>query len=168
MDKFWGNLLHLSDQVPMFPHPLDLLSAACKVQRDSDLSIVAANITQSPYPRSILLRTEAELERSCGDTGVVVKRDFSDSATCTFMPGRDRVQAVTRKEAETDILYSGIQGIPRPRWMAQPFNLDLAHKGELRAYVVGGVFQYSVHTWFQGSTVQHEFVDNYTPLDLLL
>jgi hypothetical protein len=168
MDKFWHNLLVLSGTIPMFPHPLDLLSAACKVARDSDLVVVAAEVTHSPYPRSIVLRTEEELEENCMNGNVVIKRDFSDSTTCTFLPARDRLRLVMEKYAETRTLYAGIQAIPKPHWMAQPFNRELAHKGELRAYVMGGKLRYTMYTWpGRDGVVHHEYVDNYTPLQFL-
>lgn len=98
----------------------------------------------------------------------MIKRDFSDSTTCTFLPGNSRQERVIEKYAETAQLYYGIQSIPRPTWMAQPFNRDLAQKGELRAFLVGGVLKYTVHTWPAGDARFHnEYVDNYTPLDLL-
>ena len=167
MDRFWANLLKLSVRIPMFPHPQDLLSAACKVVRDTDLTIVASQVTKSPYPRSAILRTPEDLRKSCDNTGVVIKRDFSDSTTCTFLPGSDRSGHVRRKHAETSHLYEGIDAIPTPQWMAQPFNVELAHKGEIRAFVAGGKLRYAIHTWPQGGRINQECVDNYTPLDLL-
>lgn len=169
LDQFWANLLRLSLTAPLFPHPQDLLSAACKVQRDSDLSIVAATVTRSPYPRSAVLSNGDDLSKACSNRGLVIKRDFSDSTTCTFLPGSARRQKVMDAQRQTLALYQGIEAIPRPSWMAQPFNKDLSHKGELRAFVVGGVLQHTIHTWPAegGDGFCHEYVDNYTPLGLL-
>lgn len=151
----------------MFPHPQDLISAGCKVQRDADLTIVAQTITRSPYPKSVVLRTEVELRDACHKR-LVIKRDYSDSTSCTFLPAKAYEEAVIKEDRETRRLYSGIRRIPRPVWMGQPFNQHLADKGELRAFVVNKQLRYTVNTSLQSSGLFHiEFADNYTPLDRL-
>ena len=65
-------------------------------------------------------------------------------------------------------MQSGIQRLPCPSWMAQPFNPHLAQKGELSAYVVGSILEHTTHTRMAGQgEFQSAFVDNYTPLHLL-
>jgi hypothetical protein len=169
-DQFWNNLLQLSLQLPMFPHPQDLVASASKIQRDNDLMVVASTITRTPFPRSIILDTEEDLRKACKNQALVIKREFSDSTHCTYLPpneGEDpglRLQRVMRKLVETQRLYSGIRSLPPPTWMGQPFISSL-QKGELRAFVVGGRLEHVIHTWTEQST--HEFVDNVTPLSLL-
>lgn len=169
MDGFWTNLHKLSVNIPMFPHPQDILSAGCKVIRDVDLTIVAARVTNSPYPASVLLKSKKELVEACQNPHLVIKRDFSDSTTCTFMPGPNRTTRVKKRYADTLLDYSDIQTLPQPSWMAQPFNPEVAFKGELRAFVVGGRVQYTVSTWpgAEAGAFDQELVDNYTPLELL-
>ena len=169
MDEFWANLLTLSLTLPMFPHPQDLLSSGCKVQRDGDLTIAAATITRSAYPKSIALPNLDAIKDACKNQALVIKRDFSDSTSCTFLPGAaNREAEVEAKYRETSLLYEGIKRIPRPAWMGQPFNRHLAEKGELRAFVIGGRLQYTIHTMLEGDgRFYHAFVDNYTPLHLL-
>ena len=76
MDTFWTCLLQLSEKIPMFPHPQDLLSSACKVQRDNDLMIVATSVTQTPFPRSLTLVNIRDLLSQAENLGVVIKRDM--------------------------------------------------------------------------------------------
>ena len=70
-----------------------------------------------------------------------------------------------RKWEQTEMLYSGIQSLPPPTWMAQPFIRSLLEKGELRAFVVDGSVTHVVHTSPEHSS--QEFVDNVVPLLLL-
>jgi len=173
MDLFWINLLKLSTQIPMFPHPQDLLASGCKVQRDNDLMIVATSVTRTPYPRSITMTTWEELEKQSRNTGIVIKRDYSDSNNCTFLPPKtrkdnSRYQSLKEKFIETEESYQGIKKLPYPSWIGQPYMPGLIDKGEIRAFVVGGKLIHSTHTY---PTPLHpwnsDVVVNYTPLDLL-
>jgi hypothetical protein len=112
VDAFWTNLLELSINISMFPHPQDLLSAACKVQRDTDLAIVATKVMRSPYPSSAVLCTQDELKEGCLNPRVVIKQDFSDSTACTFLPAIDHQRHVMTKDTEMCQLYGGIKTIP--------------------------------------------------------
>lgn len=159
----------------MFPHPQDLLASACKVQRDNDLMTAAMTVTKTPYPKSLTLTNEQDLRTACKNMKIVIKRDFSDSTTCTFLPAKDgrpnrRMEKALQKYAESEMLYEGIECLPRPAWLAQPWIPSLVEKGEIRAFVVGGKLLHAVHTWPQrtGDRIYHfELVDNYTPLEQL-
>jgi hypothetical protein len=151
----------------MFPHPGDLLASACKVQRDNDLMIAAMKATKTPYPKSVTLTSPDDLRPACQNMGLVIKRDFSDSTTCTFLPGADRETKVRDKFVETQSLYRGICCLPYPSWIGQPYMPSLVEKGEIRAFVVGGKVMYAVHTWPIGDRQGVEVVDNYTPLESL-
>jgi hypothetical protein len=167
-DQFWRRFLHLSTLIPMFPHPQDLIASASKVQRDNDLMVVAATVTKTPFPKSIILNTPEDLRAACRNQGLVIKRDFSDSNTCTYLPAPDREQKIMAKQAETQKLYHGIRDLPLPTWMGQPFIPPLVEKGELRALVSGGKVKYVIHTCpdSQGRAAQ-EIVDSITPLHYL-
>lgn len=169
MDKFWISLLKLSEIVPMFPHPQDLLSSACKVQRDNDLMVAAVTATKTPFPRSITLTNLSDVESQARNPGVVIKRDYSDSNQCTFLPGKKRQRLVEKKFHETQENYGQIRSLPYPSWIAQPYMPALVDKGEIRAFVVGGKVMYSIHTWQRdpASDYSIELVDNYTPLELV-
>jgi hypothetical protein len=166
-DQFWTNLLALSLQVPMFPHPEDLLASASKIQRDNDLLIAATQVTNTPFPRSLTITTGAELQQACNRPMVVIKREFSDSTSCTFLPSGTQRTEVYHKFMETQRLYGGITSLPIPGWIAQPYIDSLAQKGELRAFVVGGKVFHTVHTWPEDDQQSHEMVDNITPLGQL-
>jgi glutathione synthase/RimK-type ligase-like ATP-grasp enzyme len=170
MDEFWINLLELSEKIPMFPHPQDLLGSACKVQRDNDLMIAATSGTLTPYPRSMILANLKELLDQATNSGVVIKRDFSDSSDFTFLPGKKRSRTLESMFKETSKSYSKVKNLPYPSWLAQPYIPALVEKGEIRAFVVGGKLAYAIHTW-PGTELDHplhmEFVENYTPLELL-
>jgi hypothetical protein len=170
IDEFWINLFELSEKICMFPHPQDLLSSACKVLRDNDLMIAATSATLTPFPRTITLNNMGDLRDQSANRGVVIKRDFSDSSTCTFLPGKHRSRLVESKYLETQDSYEGIKKLPCPSWIAQPYIPALVDKGELRAYVAGGKLMYSIHTWESNGQdgMNMEVVDNYTPLDLLM
>ena len=169
MDKFWIRLLKMSEKIPMFPHPQDLLGSACKVQRDNDLMRVAISETLTPFPRSLTLVGLEELLKQAQNPSVVIKRDYSDSSEWTFLPGRRRVMELEAKFQETTESYREIKTLPYPAWIAQPFMPSLLEKGELRAYVVGGKLMYTIHTWVQkpGGEIHMEVVENFTPLEFL-
>lgn len=169
MDKFWINLLKLSENVPMFPHPQDLLSSACKVQRDNDLMVAAATETQTPFPRCLTLATLSDLVSQAKNPGVVIKRDYGDSNEFTFLPSKKRHRDLEMKYQETQERYSPVKCLPYPSWIAQPYISSLMDKGELRAFVVGGELIYAIHTWERGADPRFnmEMVDNYTPLELV-
>jgi hypothetical protein len=173
MDVFWTNLLRLSLQLPMFPHPQDLLASACKILRDNDLMVAAMEKTKTIYPKSITLVSPLDLADACRNGGVVIKRDFSDSTTCTYIPRKQgrpelRFAEVKAKYEETSDLYEGIQCLPFPRWMGQPYIPSLVEKGEFRAFLVGGKFKHAVHTWPKPDG-QHgiEAVDTFIPLEVI-
>jgi hypothetical protein len=151
----------------MFPHPQDLIASAAKIQRDNDLMVVATTITKTPFPKSVILDKEDDLIAACKNKYLVIKREFSDSNNSTYLPPKDgpnsRLTQVGEKYKKTRELYDGIQSLPPPTWMGQPFIPSLLHKGELRAFVVGGRVQYVIHTLRE----EQQYVDNYTPLHLL-
>lgn len=174
IDDFWVNLLLLSLDVPMFPHPQDLLASACKIQRDNDLMISAVTKTNTPYPKSVTISNQEDLKAACKNRGLVIKRDFSDSTSCTYLPPKDgepngRTEKVMAVYEHTKQAYGTIECLPRPAWMAQPYIPSLVEKGELRAFVVGGKLAYAVHTWPspEPGVYSIELVENYTPLNLL-
>lgn len=170
-DRFWKSLLQLSLQLPMFPHPLDLIASASKIQRDNLLMVVASTITQTPFPKSLTLPTKDALLKACANRGLVIKREFSDSEDCTFLPPKREEDLEKRKRRvkevwdHTKTLYEGIESLPPPTWMGQPFILSLLEKGELRAFVVGGRVTHVVHTCPQHCS--QEFVDSFVPLSLI-
>jgi hypothetical protein len=171
-------LVQLTQVVPRcsnVPHPQDLLASACKVQHDNDLMSAAMTMTKTPYPKSLMLTNEQDLRTACNNVNIVVKRDFSNSTMCTFLPVRDRcanhrTETVLQKYAKSEILYEGIECLPCLAWLAKPWMPSLVEKGEIRAFVVGGKLLHAVHTWLQstgGWTHNFELVDNYTPLKQL-
>ena len=87
-----------------------------------------------------------QLKYACENKYLVIKQDYSDSMSCTFMPGWNCLLHVMEKDRQMSIEYSGIKTIPTPSWMGQVFNPQLAGKGELWVYVVGGILQYMIHT----------------------
>jgi len=133
--------------------------------------IAATSVTQTPYPLSLTLTTLEELVNQAENQGVVIKRDYSDSNEWTFLPQRKkRARLLETKFNETSESYRGIQNLPFPSWLAQPYMPALVEKGEIRAYVVGGVLMYAVHTYPTGdkrNPLSIELVDNFTPLELL-
>ena len=170
-DAFWVNLLQLSQLLPMFPHPQDLYAAAAKMQRDNNL-MAAATITRTPFLKTVHLSTQQELIQASRQKTLVIKRDFSDSASCTYLPTNDgpgaRIQQVSIKWDETQRVYQGIKSLPLPSWLAQPYNPSILEKGELRAFVVGGRVRHVIHTLPNGPDQMHqEIVDNFTPLSCL-
>lgn len=171
-DRFWVNLLNLSKALPMFPHPQDLYTAACKMQRDNHLMTAAMGNTMTPFLRTAHLSTKQALLEACAKKVFVIKRDFSDSTSCTYLPTKEgpeaRKQLVSSKWDETLRVYNGIHSLPAPVWMAQVYNPHLLEKGELRAFVVGGRVRRVIHTLpdVQGE-MQQEMVDNFTPLSRL-
>jgi hypothetical protein len=158
----------------MFPHPQDLLALACNIQHDNDLMTTAMTVTKTPYPKSLTLTNEQDLRTACKKVDIVIKRDFSDSTMCTFLPARAGTDHQTEKVlqiyVETERLYEEIECLPRLAWLAQPWIPLLVKKGEIRAFVVGGKLLHAVHTWppRTGHDDHHfELVDNYTPLNQL-
>jgi hypothetical protein len=157
----------------MFPHPQDLLASACKILRDNDLRDAAMTKTKTIHPKCTALVSPLELALGCGNGGVVIKRDFSDSTTCTYVPqnaGRPgaRTADVKGKYKETKELYGGILCLPFPLWMGQPYIPSMVEKGEIRAFVVGGKFQHAVHTWQNADgSYNAEVVDTFTPLEAI-
>jgi hypothetical protein len=156
----------------MFPHPQDLLASASKVMRDTNL-MVAAMRTRNHYPRSVVLTNIEDLEAACSNMGLVIKRDFSDSTSCTYLPPKSgeqyrRTERAMSKWQESKLLYRGVLPILTPAWISQAYNPWIVGKGELRAFVVGGKVRHVVHTLPDESGGHHnQFVDNFTPLDLL-
>ena len=130
--------------------------------------VVASTITRTPFPKCVTLNSREELLKACENKALVIKREFSDSTNCTYLPDANpanRVKRVTQKLDQTLRLYGGIRSLPLPAWMGQPFISGLLHKGELRAFVAGGTMTHVIHTWAEEST--QEFVDNITPLSRL-
>jgi hypothetical protein len=156
----------------MFPHPQDLLASACKVQRDNDLMVIATTVTKTPYPKALALTTKQDLADACQNLGLVIKRDFSDSTSCTYLPpqageGGDRTTKVMNNYTETNRFYKNIECLPHPSWIAQPYIPSLVEKGELRAFIVGGRLAFVIHSWPMGGLQQSQVVDNFTPLDII-
>lgn len=167
MDKFWIHLLQFATMIPMFPHPLDLLASANKIQRDKDLQEVAREVTGTIFPASKTLLDRRSVQLACSNDKLVIKRGFSDSSTSTFMPGgMSREAGILEAFERTKRAYLDVQFIPKPIWFAQPYIPALAQKGELRIFVVGLKVAYIVHTWNQrySSNTRAECVDNITPL----
>ena len=67
----------MSEKIPMFPHPLDLLNSACKVKRDDDLMTVATSNTLTPYSKYLTLVGLDDLLKLADNSKVVIKRDYS-------------------------------------------------------------------------------------------
>jgi hypothetical protein len=109
-----------------------------------DLTDVATSVTQTVFPHSLLVSDQKTMETTCLNKAVLIRWEFSDSLSSTFMPKERSLDHVMKAFEKSQKDYKDIHFLLQPHWFAQPYISALEKKGELRIFVIGLMVSYIV------------------------
>jgi len=102
---------------------------------------------------------------------VFVKRGYSDcSLHAIDFQTPEKQQEFRKMWNETEQLYGNLPKPLQPRWFSMPYMESLPHLGEIRCYMIGGVFSHLIWTVLDPKTgdLQYTSLDEVTPLEDLV
>lgn len=159
----------------VFPDPSQLLLLGRKVLVNALLNRAAKMLGNDRPRHTVMARTptwqEYQAMREEPPVLEAWKREFSDESLHVLLPFKEG-----RKDQETfeKMLKKESNWIPfhsevlRPQWLKQPLITPLRFLGEVRSYVVQGVFYYAVHSMPNGVDLQFFYTThNLRPLELM-
>lgn len=149
MEDLWEGMGILSRRLTIWPDPLHLLAEGSKLYHMRIIHESSASLQHS-CPRVVKVDPTPELadEITNGTTSGVLKREFSSEGRHVYTPHTQHAKAKLREalKAQSTAYNSKITKFPKPRWYLQPYIAPLLILGEIRAFIVNGVFYAAVIT----------------------
>lgn len=148
MERLWEGMGILSRILTVWPDPVHLLAEGSKLYHEKIIAESLASLGLS-CPRAVRVTPSPAIidEITNGTTAGVLKREFSSEGKHVYTPhtegGKDRLAAALRDERAA---YNSRTNFPKPVWYIQPYIAPLLYLGEIRAFVINGVFYAAVMT----------------------
>ncbi|KIL54176.1 hypothetical protein M378DRAFT_19150 [Amanita muscaria Koide BX008] len=167
LDRYLDRLTELEKERIVWPSPVEMLHVGSKIPLLKDLKDIALKMGM-PFPSIQIID---EFPKMFSDN-LFLKRGYSD---CTMHALHVSVQRPKERREfkqlweETESLYGKLPESVRPKWFSMPYMKSLKHLGEMRCYMVGGIFSHIIQT-IPGSenetvTLHMATMDEVTPLE---
>ncbi|KAM6491891.1 hypothetical protein JOM56_012529 [Amanita muscaria] len=163
IEAYLMSLKRLEERSVVWPSPMEMLHAGAKVPLLHDLAGIAEQMGM-PYPSIQIIE---ELPGTFSNA-LFLKRGYSDCTKHALrVQTREDGKKFTKMWKETEVLYGELPNLLRPKWFSMPFMESLQKMGEMRCYMVCGVFSHAIETKpdARGETLSLNTMDNVTSLE---
>jgi hypothetical protein len=144
MARLWSGMVILCKNLTIWPDPRDLLMAGSKLFLEFIISRAAVSMGHSHSQAALIKIPSTDLVKDIaeGRLAAVLKRDFSSHSNHVISQHtKDAIaqfENILREEeqayASTDLPF------PRPLWFLVPYNPALRYLGEIRVFLVNGIY----------------------------